>query len=115
MEFIAAIAHFFQSGGFWMYPIAVLLLLGLVISIERFLFLRRSNQENRALWSRMVPLMTAGKHAEAEKLARESDAAIGRVMSYGFAHSRDNKNRAEVEMAVEESLMEVTSLLEKRT
>lgn len=115
MNFIGNLAHFFQAGGYWMYPIGILLVLGIVIAIERWLYLRRSFRENRELWSRMIPLMNAGKHAEAEKLAQESDSAVGKVLTYGFAHSRANRARNEVEMAIEESLMEVTSLLEKRT
>ena len=115
MDPIGSLAHFFQAGGYWMYPNAVLLVLGIVIAIERSLFLRRSYRENRELWGRMIPLMNAGNFADAEKLAQESETAIGKVISYGFAHSRASRRRAEVEMAIEESLMEVTSLLEKRT
>ena len=115
MNFFGTIAHFFQAGGFFMYPIAVILILGLAIAGERWLFLNRSYRDNSALWARMVPLMQANDYDAAEKLARDSQSAIGEVLSYGFAHSRNNRRRADVEMAIEESLMEVTSLLEKRT
>ncbi len=115
MEFIAPLFHFFQAGGIFMYPIAALLVLGVVIAIERWLYLGRSNRENRALWSRMAPLMAAGDQAGAEKAAQESESAVGKVITYAFAHSHAGRKRADVEMAMEESLMEVTSLLEKRT
>jgi len=115
MNFFGAIAHFFQAGGFFMYPIAIILLLGLAIAGERWLFLGRSYKDNSAFWAQVTPLIQRGEYAKAEKMAQESEAAIGKVISYGFAHSRSSQRRADVEMGIEESLMEVTSLLEKRT
>ena len=115
MTFLNPVVHFFQAGGIFMYPIAILLILGAAIAIERLRFLSRSNRENRDLWARMVPLMNKHDYAAAEKLAQESPSAMGKVIAYAFAHSRATRQRAAVEMAIEESLMEVTSLLEKRT
>ncbi len=115
MDFLAPLFHFFQAGGVFMYPIGTFLVLGLVIAVERTLYLARSRRENRELWSRVAPLMAAGDHAAAEKTAQGSVSAIGQILSYAFAHSRAGRRRADVEMAMEESLMEVTSMLEKRT
>jgi biopolymer transport protein ExbB len=116
MNLLNSILHFFQAGGFFMYPIAVVLALGLAIAVERWLFLRKTASENRALWSELQPLMTDGNFDAAEARALESDTAIGRVLANGIEHSRSAKaSRADVEMAIEESLMEMTALLEKRT
>ncbi|HZP11597.1 MAG TPA: MotA/TolQ/ExbB proton channel family protein [Nevskiaceae bacterium] len=115
MDVFATLVHFFQAGGWFMFPIGAILVLGLVITLERWLFLNRSARENRRVWGQMLPLMSAGDFDGAERVARESDTAIGRVLGYGFAHSRQQAGRAELEMAMEESLMEVTALLEKRT
>jgi len=115
MSLLNPVIHFFQAGGIFMYPIALLLLLGVAIALERLRFLARSTRENRDLWGRMVPLMNQGDYAGAEKLAQESPSAMGKVIAYAFAHARGARARATVEMAIEESLMEVTALLEKRT
>lgn len=115
MDLFKPIVHFFQAGGIFMYPIAVLLLLGVAIAIERWRFLARSHRENRALWGTMVPLLNKKDFAGAEALAQESTSPIGKVMAYALAHSRNSRRHAEVELAMEESLMEVTSLFEKRT
>lgn len=115
MDFLNPIVKFFQAGGFWMYPIAVLLLLGVAIAVERWRFLARSFRENAQLWSSLVPLINQKEFERAEKLAQESPSAMGKVVAYAFAHSRNSRRRTDVEMAIEESLMEVTSLLEKRT
>ena len=109
-----AIVHFFQAGGIFMYPIAALLLFGVAIAAERWRFLARSVRENRDVWGQMVPLINKGDFPAAEKVAQESTAPIGKVIAHALAHSR-NKRRADAEMAIEESLMEVTALFEKRT
>lgn len=115
MEMLTTILRFFQEGGAFMYPILAVMGLGLAIALERWLYLRRAKSENRALWSQLMPLLNKGEHAAAEKLAADSETAIGRVLGYGLARARSATGRAEVEMAMEESLMEVTPLLERRT
>ena len=115
MDLIATVTKAFQSGGFFMYPILVVLVLGLAIAIERFTYLRRAYGESRSLWVKLMPLVNAGKYEEAEKLSAGSSTAIGRVMGYGIIRARDSANRTEVERAMEEGLMEVTPQLERRT
>ena len=84
MSFLNPVVHFFQAGGIFMYPIAVLLLLGAAIAIERLRFLGRSMRENRELWARMVPLINKGDYAGAEKIAQDSPSAMGKEI--GRAH-----------------------------
>jgi biopolymer transport protein ExbB/TolQ len=115
MQLFQPIVHFFQAGGIFMYPIALLLILGAAIAVERWRFLARSHRENRELWGNMAPLINKREFAAAEKLAQDSTSPIGKVVAYAFAHSRNSRRHADVEMAMEESLMEVTALFEKRT
>ncbi len=115
MEFFATAIRFFQNGGAFMYPILVVLALGLAITVERFIYLRRAYGENRSVWSKLMPLVNAGRHDEAEQLATKSTTAIGRVLGHGIARSRGANTREDVELAMEESLMEVTPQLERRT
>jgi len=47
------VVTFFQSGGTFMYPIAVVLVIGLALAIERWVFLtaaKSSNQHCNATW-----------------------------------------------------------------
>ncbi|HUS24291.1 MAG TPA: MotA/TolQ/ExbB proton channel family protein [Candidatus Binatia bacterium] len=115
MDLFSPIVRFFQAGGLFMYPIAVLLVIGVAIAIERWRFLRRSHGEGAEFWRQVTPLMQQKDFAGAEALARESPSAIGKVVAYGLSHARGSRRRGDIEMAIEESLMEVTSLLEKRT
>jgi biopolymer transport protein ExbB len=115
MEFFATVIRFFQSGGAFMYPILLVMVIGLAIAVERALYLRRANAENRLLWSELLPLLNQGKREAAEQLASNSETAIGRVLGFGLARARANAARSDIEMAMEESIMEVTPLLERRT
>ena len=115
MDLIGTIIQFFQSGGAFMYPIVLVLALGLAIALERWLFLSRSYRANRSLWADLLPLMNKGDLQAAEKTANASDTAIGRILGYGLSRSLANGSRQDVELAMEESLMEVMPLLEKRT
>jgi biopolymer transport protein ExbB/TolQ len=115
MDLFSTLLRFFQNGGAFMYPILVVLVLGLAIAIERFIYLKRAHGESQTLWSKLLPLVNAGQYDEAEKLATGSTTAIGRVLGYGIARSRGTNQREEVELAMEESLMEVTPQLERRT
>ncbi len=115
MEFISTAIRYFQAGGEFMYPILIVLVIGLAITIERLIYLRKAQAENREVWAKLMPLVNEGRHDEAEKIAAASTTAIGRVLGYGIARSRGATSREEVELAMEESLMEVTPQLERRT
>lgn len=116
MNLFSTIAHFFQNGGIFMYPILVLLILGIAIIVERAYFITRARRENRILWDRLVPLVNQGDYAAAEQLAADSDTAIGRVLGGGIARARaPGATRESIETTMDESLMEVTPQLEQRT
>src|SRR5437868_8165176 len=96
------IVHFFQAGGFFMYPIAVLLLLGIAIAAERWRFLKRADVDNRALWTQMAPALQQKDFAAIEKATQDSTSPIGKVIGYALAHSRNSRRHGDVEMAIEE-------------
>lgn len=115
MDFFSTVLRFFQQGGAFMYPIAVVLVLTVAITIERWLFLIRTERENRLLWNQVQPMIGQGDLAAAENLVKDSETAIGRILSNGLAQSRADNRRSEVEIATEEGLMEVLPAIEKRT
>ncbi|HEU0198050.1 MAG TPA: MotA/TolQ/ExbB proton channel family protein [Nevskiaceae bacterium] len=116
MDFLASIARFFHDGGLFMYPILIIGVIGVAIIIERLIYVGTAWRENRTLWSTLMPLVNKGDYAAAEQVAADSRTAIGRVLGHGIASSRTaGSTREQVEMAMEESLMEVTPQLERRT
>jgi biopolymer transport protein ExbB/TolQ len=115
MDVYTTTVKFFQEGGLFMYPIAIVLALGLAIAIERWVYLTLTTAKNKALWNSVTPYLKAGNLAGAVQVTSKSGAAIGQIMTYGLNRVRSARRREDVEQAMEESLMEVMPRLEKRT
>lgn len=115
MNVYSTIVSFFQEGGVFMYPIVIVLALGLAIAVERWLFLTMTTAKNKALWNKVTPYLKSGNFSGAMEITSRSRAAIGQIMTYGLNRVRSARRREDVEQAMEESLMEVMPRLEKRT
>lgn len=112
---MSTILEFLGRGGPFMYPIGVVLVLGLAITIERWIFLTRAQRENQRMWKELQAKVEAGQVEQASELAANSDSAVGKVLALGLSRAHGRTSRQEMESAMEESLLEVTPLLEKRT
>jgi len=115
MDVYTTIVGFFQQGGVFMYPIVVVLVLGAAIAIERYVYLSATGASNRKLWLQLMPMVKAGKYAEAMTVAGRSKLAIGNILSYGLSRLGTARRRDDVEKAMEESLLETLPRIEKRT
>jgi len=115
METYSAVVKFFQEGGLFMYPIVIVLALGLAVAIERWVYLTLTTVNNQALWNKVTPFLKQGNFAGAMQVTSKSKAAIAQIMTYGLNRVRSARRREDVEQAMEESLMEVMPRLEKRT
>lgn len=110
------IIRFFQQGGPFMYPIAVILLIGVAIAIERYLYLAKLRRTNRMAFEQGIwPQLRKGDFRKAMKTAQQSGAEIGVIVSSGLSRFQNRQSRSDVEYAMEEGLMEVLPRLEKRT
>ena len=56
----SAIVSFFQEGGVFMYPIVVVLALGLAIAVERWFYLTMTTASNKMLWNKVSPYLKSG-------------------------------------------------------
>lgn len=115
MDIYATTIRFFQEGGAFMYPIAIVLAFGAAIAIERFVYLGAVRRANRRVWNDLAPLLTQRDFAGALAYTRDSDATMSRIFTYGLERSRSSGRRDDVETAMEEGLIEVLPRLEKRT
>jgi len=115
MNFFSDIARFFQGGGVMMYPIALVAVVGLAIAIERWVYLTRAAAQNRAAWNDVAPMLEKGNFRQAVEATTNSPAQVSQIMSYGLARISTARRRDDVEKAMEESLMDITPRLEKRT
>ena len=110
------IVRFFQEGGPFMYPIAIVLALGLAITLERFFYLSAVRRRTRIAFEQgILPLLRKRDYQRAMKAATNSDSAIASIMGAGIGRLLSNSRREDIEYAMEEGLMEVLPRLEKRT
>lgn len=115
MDVYSAIVRFFQGGGEFMIPIALVAALGIAIAIERYIYLSIVSIRNRSLWNDLTPLLAQGDFKRAVAITSKSSAAIGTILNYGLARIQSARRRDDIEKAMEESLMEIVPRLEKRT
>ena len=115
MEFYHFIVGFFRDGGFFLYPLAAIFVVGVAISIERFIYLSIETTSNRRLWGQVVPLINAGNFKQVVAVTSKSKAAIATVLNYGIARLASARRRDDVEKAMDESLLEIIPRMEKRT
>jgi biopolymer transport protein ExbB len=115
MEFYHFIVNFFRDGGFFLYPLAAIFVVGVAIAIERFVYLSIETTSNRRLWSQLVPLINAGNFKQVVGITSKSRAAIATVLNYGIARLASARRRDDVEKAMDESLLEIIPRMEKRT
>jgi biopolymer transport protein ExbB len=115
MEFFGAIVRFFQHGGIFMFPIAVVLALGVAVAIERLMYLRATAAKNAAAWHSIAPLLLEGDLNGVDQAAARSDAPLATLLSAGLNRVRQGWSRDDIQRAVEGKLMDTIPMVEKRT
>jgi len=115
METYTTIVRFFQEGGFFMYPIALVMAVGVAVALERYVYLARETRTNRKMWDEVLPALQGGKYQQAMAVTSRSDVAICKILNYGLARIKGARRREDIEMAMEEGLMEILPRLERRT
>jgi biopolymer transport protein ExbB len=102
-------------GGFFMFPILLVLATGIAISIERWIHLNRVKKNNRDIWDQVHPVLAEGDFDKARELVNEDTSAISQMLAMGLARQGAVRRREDIEIAMEESMMEIVPQLEKRT
>jgi biopolymer transport protein ExbB/TolQ len=115
MEFYHFVVNFFREGGFFLYPLAAIFVVGVAISIERFIYLTIETTNNRRVWAQVVPLINAGNFKQVVAITSKSRAAIATALNYGIARLASARRRDDIEKAMDESLLEIIPKMEKRT
>ncbi len=111
MEFI----KFVQVGGFFMYPILIVFIVGMAIFFERFYALGKARSRSRDIWQRVQPDVQAGRVEAAFNIVKDDNSEAGRVLDYGLGAAAGGADMQHVEGALEEGLLEVIPRLEART
>lgn len=98
-----------------MYPILLVLALGLAIAAERLHYILKTQGDTNKVWKQLVPMLKAQDYERAVKLTETIRTPLATVLSYGFARTSTNVQREKVEAAMEEGMMEVMPELQQRT
>ncbi len=114
-DFYSIMVGFMQQGGLFMYPIAVVLVLGAAITIERWAYLKREKIRNQKAFEDFLPLLRTNDHEKMTLFTRDNQAPVSRIIGCGLDMMKVTKQRADVEQAMNEGVMEVLPKLENRT
>lgn len=110
---------FFKHGGFFMYPVLLVLTVGTAIIVERLLFLKKASIDGNVLWRSLEEDIRAGRLEEAIQRCRGSEASLPRVLLAGLEKAKHVKptrdDRDELENHIEEALLSIMPQLERRT
>jgi biopolymer transport protein ExbB len=115
MDVFYSIVGFFGSGGVFMYPILFVFAFGVAIAAERYITLAMVTSKNRAVWEKVQPLLNEGQFDEARRMTSEDESTISQVLNMGLSLQGTVRRREDIEIAMEESMMEIVPRLEKRT
>jgi biopolymer transport protein ExbB len=115
MQMFDVIVRFFQEGGAFMFPIAIVLALGLAIALERYIFLSGARRTNKKAFSEIEPMLLKNNYSGILNFGKSNNAPISRIIGAGIARLAQSQRRDDIEFAMEEGLMEAMPRLEKRT
>jgi biopolymer transport protein ExbB len=91
------------------------LLVGLAIAIERWIHLKKVQTENDKAWDQLYPVLEKGEFDNARDMANKGKSSMDQMMGMGLARQGAVRRREDIEIAMEESMMEIIPQLEKRT
>jgi biopolymer transport protein ExbB len=109
------LVRFFQMGGFFMFPIVIALAVGLAIAVERWIHLNRVKDENKKTWDSVHQALAKGEFDKAREMVNKDTSNMAQMLGMGLARQGAVRRREDIEIAMEESMMEIIPQLEKRT
>jgi len=115
MDVFYSIVGFFSTGGLFMYPILIVFAVGVAIAIERYVTLTLITNKNQSVWDAIQPMLNRGDFDKAREVTNKDSSTISQVLSMGLARQGAVRRRDDIEIAMEESMMEIVPQLEKRT
>jgi biopolymer transport protein ExbB len=115
MGFFYSVISFFSTGGVFMYPILIVFAVGFAIATERYITLSIVTKKNQAVWDQVQPVLAEGDFEAARQMTSEDKSTISQVLNMGLSLEGTVRRREDIEIAMEESMMEIVPRLEKRT
>ena len=98
-----------------MYPIALVLAIGIAIAIERWYFLRKSLYANHKAYSELLPMLSSKSYDKVQQYSHNSKSAIARIVLAAVETMQSSPRRDDIESAMQEGILETVPRLSKRT
>jgi biopolymer transport protein ExbB len=99
----------------FMYPILLVFSVGIAIAVERWFQLSRVRSANHKMWNVLYPVLVKGEFEKAREIVNKDKSSVAQMLGMGLARQGAVKRREDIEIAMEESMMEIIPQLEKRT
>lgn len=115
LEVYSTITQFFQDGGVFIFPIAVVLAVGIAISIERWIFLSWEKARNAKAFENFLPLLRTTDVEKMQLYTREVQAPVTRIIACGLDMMKVSRQRGDIENAMSEGMLETMPRLQQRT
>ena len=115
MDIMYSIVKFFVAGGAFMYPILIVFAIATAIAIERYVTLSQVRRKNESSWQKLQPALSEGEFERAREMTTNDPSTVSRLLGTGLARQGAVRRREDIEIAMEESMMEIIPQLEKRT
>jgi biopolymer transport protein ExbB/TolQ len=116
MDMYVTVVGFFQEGGPFMYPIAIVLGIGVAIAMERWFYLANQMRVNRKDYNALLPLLKQQRVREIVEMTKKSSSPMSRIVADGInKQGVGARRRSDLESAMEEGLLETLPNIERRT
>jgi biopolymer transport protein ExbB len=88
---------------------------GMAIVFERWVQLSRVQSANDKMWKLLQPVLVKGDFDKARQMINKNKSNMAQMLGMGLARQGAVRRREDIEIAMEESMMEIIPQLEKRT
>jgi biopolymer transport protein ExbB len=87
--------HYFNQGGVFMWPILILLIIGIMISIERFISLTRASVNTRKFLAKVKEALASGGVEEALDVCSSTRGPVASIFHAGLLRSKRGVDHVE--------------------
>ncbi len=114
MGTLASYLNFFQSGGFFMYTVVLVLVFGTAIVLERLIVITWGQVNGEKLWNQISPALRARRMDDALRTCSRSHKPLYQVLAAGIRGMKGIPTREEVQGTLDEAMIQVIPKLEAR-
>lgn len=113
-DYYHSIIKFLTEGGIFIIPIGIVLIIGLSVGLERWLFLTLERIRNKKALEQLIPILNSGKKQQMSAYTSENTASITHIIHCGLHMMTATNDREEIENALSEGTLNIVTKLKQR-